>query len=377
MKYCRTCKTRAADNETVCAKCGQPLTILGGATATAAGPAGASSGPAAPQLTLQGQIRELEAARTRNVRRSRWLLAVAMLVFAAIVATLYNVYAYAVLSYAVLANVQVEQDPAAEQLVRISFDVVKPGKVAYDRRSGGRRTEKIDTFSQPGHQTFAWAWPSSNDTGIDFRVVYREGLTRTSVDRHFDYSGRRQGGAVDVVFLLDTTDSMSPYIAGLQRRCIEFASLVREQGFDCRLGLIGFGDVEINEPLHVFEPTDQLQTFQSAVASVPRTHGGDLPESSLEAVRRALQMSLREQAALCLVLITDEACHHEDELPALGEALKQRRAVVYVASRSRFANLYAPLCVNGGRFFSIEGARFDDILLGVAKSLTNQIRYGK
>lgn len=373
MKYCRTCKTRAADAETVCAKCGQALATLGGSAAPAAGAAPGAA--AAPQLSLQGQIRELQAAKTRNIRGSRALAIVAGVVSLAIVITLYNVYSYTVLSYAVLDKVTIEQDHAAEQLVKISFDVVKPGKVAYDRRSGGRRTEKIDLFASPGQQQFSWAWPSSADTGIDFRVVYRGGLTRTSVERHFDYSGKRTGGMVDVVFLLDTTGSMDPYILGLQKRCIEFAGVVRDQGYDCRLGLIGFGDVEIGEPMHVLEPTDVLQSFQLSVANVPRTRGGDDPESALEATSRALQLELREGSVGCLVLITDESCHNTSEIPSLAEALKQRGLVVYVVSKKRLANLYSPMCVNGGKFYSFEEARFDDILLGVARSLTSQIRY--
>jgi von Willebrand factor type A domain len=372
MKYCRTCKTRAQEDEAVCSRCGEPLALLGG------GPSAANAGggvQAAPQLSLQGEIRQLEAVRNRNRRGSRLLAFVAGLVLVAILTTIYNVYSYTVLSYAVLSNVEVEQDPAAEQLIRISFDVVKPGKVAYDRLSGGERTEKVDLISTTGRQQLAWGWPSSPETGIDFRVVYRRGFTRTSVDRHFAVTGRRSGSMVDIVFLLDTTGSMEPFIKGLKERCIEFAGIVREQGHDCRLGLIGFGDVEIGEAMSVFDPTGELQSFQSAVAAVPRTRGGDNPESSLEAIRRALQMPFREHAALCFVHITDEACHHVDQLPDVALALQLKGIVTYVVSRKDFANLYSPLCVNGGRFFAINEARFDDILINVAKSITSQIRY--
>ncbi len=372
MKYCRACKTRAAEGDTVCSRCGQPLAVLGGQVA---GSGAGGSAPAAPQLSLQGQIQQLEATRNRNLRGSRLLAFVAAVVLVAILTTIYNVYSYTVLSYAVLSNVEVEQDPAAEQLVRISFDVLKPGKVAYDRQSGGERTEKVDLLATTGRQQLAWAWPSSKETGIDFRVVYRGGLTRTSVDRHFAVSGNRSGSMVDIVFLLDTTGSMDPFIKGLQERCIEFAGIVREQGHDCRLGLIGFGDVEINEPMSVFDPTSELEKFQNAVAAVPRTRGGDDPESGIEAIRRALQLPFREQATLCFVLITDESSHHVDQIPDLATALQSKGVVVYAVSRKQFSNLYSPLCVNGGKFFAINEAKFDEILINVAKSITNQIRY--
>jgi hypothetical protein len=372
MKYCRICKTRANDGDTHCSRCGAPLTVLGGA---GGGESSAADGPATPALSLQGQIRELEAVRNRNRRGSRLLAIVTGAVLLLILITVYNVYSYAVLSYAVLSDVEIEQDSSAEQLVHVSFQVVKPGKVAYDRRSGGTRTEKVDVLSRTGRQELAWAWPSSPETGVDFSVVYRGGLTRTSVDRHFDITGTRTGGAVDIVFLLDTTGSMEPYIEGLQKRCIEFAGVVRAQGFDCRLGLIGFGDVEIDEEMAVFDPTSALQKFQAAVDVVPRTRGGDDPESALEAIERALQMPLRDQAAVCFVLITDESCHHVERLPALANGLRARKITTYVVSQQNLSDLYSPLCVNGGQFFSISKARFDDILLNVARSITNQIRY--
>jgi len=372
MKYCRSCKTRAAESDTVCPKCGQTLAVMG--IVGGGGPSD-SAGKEAPQLTLQGQIRELEAVRQRNVSRSRLLGTIAGIVLLAIIVVLYNVYSYAVLSYAVLDNVVIKQDESADQLVHISFDVVKPGKVAYDRRSGGERTEKVDQFAAAGPQELSWAWPSQKETGIDFSVVYRGGWTRTAVDRHFNVSGREATGKVDIVFLLDTTGSMEPFIRGLQRRCIEFASLVREKGYDCRLGLIGFGDVDAGEAMSVFEPTSEPQRFQTAVAEVPRTRGGDDPESSLEAIRRALQLDLRSQATPCFVLITDESCHHEEEIPAIAKALESQKIVGYVVSRKNLEGLYSPLCVNGGRMFAIDEANFDDILLNVAKSITNQIRY--
>lgn len=370
MKYCRSCKTRAADSDAVCPKCGQSLAVMG----IVSGPANEGAG-GAPQLTLQGQIRELEAVRQRNVSRSRALAIIAGCILLGIVLVLYNVYSYTVLSYAVLENVEVLQDDSADQLVHIAFDVVKPGKVAYDRRSGGERTEKVDQFAATGRQQLAWAWPSKKETGIDFSVVYRGGWTRTAVEKHFNVSGKQATGKVDIVFLLDTTGSMENVIRGLQQKCIEFASVVRDKGFDCRLGLIGFGDVDAGEPMSVFEPTGEPQRFQHAVAEVPRTRGGDDPESSLEAIRRALQLDVRNQATVCFVLITDESCHHEEEIPSIAEALKTRKIVSYVVSRKNLEPLYSPLCVNGGRMFAIDEAKFDDILLNVAKAITNQIRY--
>ena len=51
----------------------------------------------------------------------------------------------------------------------------------------------------------------------------------------------------DIVFLMDSTRSMTPFIDTLKQNCIDFAEIVSREGHDCRLGLVGFGDVECIE----------------------------------------------------------------------------------------------------------------------------------
>lgn len=373
MKYCRICKTRGGDAESVCAKCGSPLAVLGGSVASSS----EGGGTVAPGLTLQGQIRQLEEAQRKNVRRGRALGVIAAIVAAAIILTVINVYRLTVLSYAVVKEVEIKQDESSDRTIRITFDVVTPGKVSYDRSSGSRRIEKVDLFADAGRKELTWTWPADPATGIDFRVGYRGGLTRAAVSRHFDVTPEvRRAAHVDVLFLLDTTISMNDFIVGLKQKAIDFASIVRKEGHDCRLGLIGFGDVDYREPMQVYEPTSDVQLFQSQVANVPRTDGGDEPESSLEATRAGLSLDFREGATVCFVLITDARYKKDREqlLAGLVAELRRRSIVMYVVSRKDFATDYSRLCVNGGRFHAIEDARFEEILTVLARSITNQIR---
>lgn len=373
VKYCRNCKTRAGDAETVCAKCGSPLAVLGGSVASST----EGGGTAAPGLTLQGQIRELEETQRKNVRRGRALGVIAAIVALAIMLTIFNVYRLTVLSYAVVKNVEIKQDESSDRTIRVSFDVVTPGKVSYDRSSGGNRVEKVDVFADAGRQELTWTWPADATTGIDFRVGYRGGLTRAAESRHFNVGAEvRKAAHVDVMFLLDTTISMNDFIVGLKQKAIEFASIVRKEGHDCRLGLIGFGDVERGEPMEVHEPTADVQLFQSHVARIPRTDGGDEPESSLLATRAGLAVDFRESATVCFVLITDAPYKDVEEqlLTGLVNELRRRSIVMYVVSRQDLQPKYERLCVNGGRYLAIESARFEEILSGLARSITNRIR---
>jgi|GEM_PF-3447938 len=366
VNYCRNCKLMAKADVTTCSRCGEPVSGFGGVKNT-----GDPDSAAGPALGLQGQVQELEAVSRRNIRNSRFLLGVCGAIVFALLLTGWQLYSSRVLSYAVLENVTIGQDEDAPNRVLVSFDVVEPGQVAFDRRSADSRTEKLDVMPSRGPVTLSWAWPSHES--IDFRVVYRGGLLRTAEQKVLTVG--KVSNAVDIVFLMDSTRSMTPFIDALKQNCIDFAEIVSREGHDCRLGLVGFGDVELNEPIEVFPPTADLERFREHVGDLEVTGGGDNPESSVEALQRALTIPFRDDARVCMVHITDAGCHNVGTLPRIAEQLKDRSITTYVVSSDEFANLYTRLCNNGGHFFSIEDAGFEDILDNVARSIVNEIRY--
>jgi hypothetical protein len=395
MKYCKKCKIAAKETDTVCPKCMGALSSFGSANtgAGAAKPAPAArpqpNPPARPQpnppvsspppsghrpppttgrnsnpkpapaaskvaFTLSGKIAELEQVKEKNLKRGRNLGLLSLLAALAIFIVLYTLYS------------------RTENQITVSFDVKTPGKVAFDRRSGTGHTEKLDQIAAVEHQRTVWSWPSDPKTGIDFSVVSRGGWFRTRTDRHFKVTRKDVG--VEVVFLMDVTSSMQPYIDGLKEKCIAFADEIRRDGIDCRLGLIGFGDVNYNEPITVFDPNADPKEFQDAVASLQLTNGGDPPESSVEAIEKAMEMEFRPHTRICFVHITDAGCHHSERIPELAASLKENKVVTYVISQRNLRQLYSRLCVNGGSFYGIKDAPFESILKEVAKSISNQIK---
>ena len=279
-------------------------------SAAAAGTAAPAGSPKAPTFTLAGQIAELEVIKRKNLNRGRNLGILSGLVALAILFLIYSVYSRTVLAYAILENIEFEQDPVAESQITVSFDVKTPGKVAFDRRSGTGHTEKLDMITVAEHRGTVWSWPSDPKTGIDFSVVSRGGWLRTRTDSHFEVT--RADVGVEVVFLMDATLSMQPYIDGLKGKCIAFADEIRREGIDCRLGLIGFGDVNYNGPITVFKPNADPNEFQNAVASLQLTDGVDDDESSVEAIEMAMELEFRPHTRICFVHITDAGCHHRE-----------------------------------------------------------------
>ena len=436
MKYCKRHKAKLPDHLTVCPEpgCGMPLTAIkspvgGGPASTAANPGaqtspyqqvvtkstppapepyrppdakrspahepyrppGAKPIPSGPEpyrppgarpmpsfgggagaptmFTLAGQIQELEAVKKTNQRRS-WtfgLLSLASLL--AIFIVLYQVYSRTVLAYAILEDVEITQDEDNDWNIGVSYNVTTPGKVVFDRRSGARRTEKVDLIAKTGPGGFSWSW-ASETSGIDFRVVYRGGWFRTSSERHFEVESG--ANSVDIVFVLDRTYSMEPYLEGMKDHCIDFAERIRNLGVDCKLGMVAFGDRRLGEEFDDIPPTSDVSRFRDQVARVQLTGGGDDPESSLEALVHAIQLE-HNSARLCLVLITDASCHDREEIPSLAEAFKNTSLMIYVIASSEFSDLYSPLCANGGEFRELENADFETILRDLTRSIASGI----
>jgi hypothetical protein len=67
---------------------------------------------------------------------------------------------------------------------------------------------------------------------------------------------------VDIVFSIDVSSSMDPYIAVVRDNVIAFVAALGQQGLDARVGAVGF----VNAPAVSIEPTDVVD-FQRVIAT--------------------------------------------------------------------------------------------------------------
>lgn len=185
--------------------------------------------------------------------------------------------------------------------------------------------------------------------------------------------------AVDVVFALDVTGSMSGEIAAVRDNIHAFTNELTEKGISFRLGLVTFYDT-IGDVLPL---TPDVSVFQSWVAKQVASGGGDAPENSLEALRQATLMDFRPQAHRLIVWITDEDYHEGNVVTPLTvkqvlEMLLNKAITVHaigaVHRKQRYDRITEP---TGGLFFDING-NFRDILLDISRfnvSTLYQLRY--
>jgi molecular chaperone DnaK len=195
---------------------------------------------------------------------------------------------------------------------------------------------------------------------------------------------RKGGGLVNVVFLIDTTGSMDTYINGVKDRAIEFSEILASKGAMFKLGLIGFGDLNEKERPSVYNFTDDVTRFQKQVKNIPRTYGGDIPESSLDALETGIELINTSRgeslgARYIFILITDAPPHVPTisgrRVHDIHQMLDENEVTAYVVARKDRDSIeaYDPITKPYGKYYDLND-KFFDILDNIAMSIAELIR---
>jgi hypothetical protein len=133
-----------------------------------------------------------------------------------------------------------------------------------------------------------------------------------------DFRGVGQGRPVDIVFVMDVTESMQPYIDAVKQNVIAFAQDLQANSRDYRLGLVTFEDYVISKyPDCNCEyrntMTSDVKKFTDWVGSLHAGGGGDIPEDQLDALAYASTFPFRPEAEGIIIIVTDAPPHHDGD----------------------------------------------------------------
>ena len=130
-----------------------------------------------------------------------------------------------------------------------------------------------------------------------------------------DFRGVGQGRPVDIVFVMDVTESMQPYIDAVKQNIISFAQDLASNNRDYRLGLVTFEDYVISKYPDCNCPyrnvmTSNVHQFIDWISGLHAGGGGDIPEDQLDALAYAASFPFRPEAEGIIILVTDAPPHH-------------------------------------------------------------------
>ncbi len=133
-----------------------------------------------------------------------------------------------------------------------------------------------------------------------------------------DFRGVGQGRPVDIVFVLDVTESMQPYIDAVKQNVIAFAQDLQSNSRDYRLGLVTFEDYVVSaypdcNCAYRNSFTSDVKQFTEWVGGLHAGGGGDIPEDQLDALAYAAKFPFRPEAEGIIIIVTDAPAHHDGD----------------------------------------------------------------
>jgi FHA domain/Integrin beta chain VWA domain len=133
-----------------------------------------------------------------------------------------------------------------------------------------------------------------------------------------DFRGVGQGRPVDIVFVLDVTESMQPYIDAVKQNVISFAQDLQSNSRDYRLGLVTFEDYVVSaypdcNCAYRNSFTSDVKQFTDWVGTLHAGGGGDIPEDQLDALAYAAKFPFRPEAEGIIIIVTDAPPHHDGD----------------------------------------------------------------
>lgn len=196
-----------------------------------------------------------------------------------------------------------------------------------------------------------------------------------------------RGKSVDLVFVIDTTGSMSDKIRGLLGTAAKFVDRFGMLQMDARIAVVAFGDLTVKSDKIVATGFSRnIETTKNSLQKIPRfSGGGNRGESALEALQKAMALDFRDNAVRVLLLITDEPALQNRNLKVsdVMEQLRAREMLTFVVATPE--KYYKEMAVkNGGKWYKISAntdftdllEMFGDIASKVSETVADVYRVG-
>ena len=187
-------------------------------------------------------------------------------------------------------------------------DAVVTEVVATDPATGGSATADLGTNLYPFLEVDRWADPTTvnvRGTGSGEETT----ITVQLLGRGRAIPGQG-ANATDVVFVVDDTGSMGPWIDAAKTDITRITDSILENVSSVRFGLVSYGDVaeiDVDMPL-----TGDVVAFKDAVNALFASGGGDTPEDPDVALEIAANLSWRGAGVVRIIVLIGDAEAHDN-----------------------------------------------------------------
>lgn len=267
---------------------------------------------------------------------------------------------------------------ADEFLLSLGIDVSENIEVA-SLTALYENSEMISLMSaeNQANQTGSGQSMKSDDVNDDTISLF----TDDTPDPHEDDPIYGDLGDADVMFVVDTTGSMSGAISSIISNINSFVTkLTNEYGTIARFGLVTYKDIEEDgygtTNLHGW--TNNVNTFKSRISSISVDGGGDAPESAIDALECARRAGFRDNVVKFMILVTDASYktgnrYGIDSMNTMASLLANDNIITCVAADDFSYNV---LCSSTGGISAGLYSGFDNILPIIGEKIGDIINSG-
>lgn len=183
----------------------------------------------------------------------------------------------------------------------------------------------------------------------------------------------------DIIFLIDTSGSMSSELEGVKRSCLDFAERVISSGVDCQLGLVDF-DLTFGSGYQweVFGPMEPKK-FPASISGlkIGRLGGAGCyigANDTIPVMNAFVKTFPRDDRFKIGILISDEVGNDAKAIAQITNILKAGQVCLYVVGVARSCHEKLATAT-GGQFWDIHQSRgsvnFGSLLDSIAVEITN------
>lgn len=194
-------------------------------------------------------------------------------------------------------------------------------------------------------------------------------------------------GQADIVFVIDTTGSMSGAINNVVANIDSFVdTLQADYSVKANFALIDYKDITCDEDTILVKNGSSawysdVSSFKEKINSLVVTGGGDGPETPIDALAMAQKLDFRQNANKFIILVTDAnyktnnnyGIGSMDEMTAL---LEESGIVTSVISATGYESIYHNLYTNTGGVFGNIYGDFKSVLLQLADNIGEIVNDG-
>ena len=217
-----------------------------------------------------------------------------------------------------------------------------------------------------------------------------KGVPYADENKEVSIAGKQVSSQVDIVFIVDTTGSMSSYITNVKNNINSFVDTLTSANIKPYFALVEYRDItcdgkhSTNAKINPLNNTcwfNTAESFKMQIASLKVSGGGDIPETTIDGLEFARRLNMRESSDKFFIVVTDAGFkvdnnYNINSMDEMISLLVEGNINTSVITNSNYKNEYSNLYTTTGGIYANVGGNFKEELISIANRIIENTNDG-